>query len=347
MEVPELRPYLEHVEDLPFVRSVEVSTPRRSDDEADAALKLRTDAGSYRVRVQLFRSHISVAAAKEIVRRHEGKVDGAPKLVLAPHIGRTLGRTLAEAGLSYVDRQGNCHLVLGRKLYVHDEGHSPPRRAALDRGIRAPGYEVLFAYLAEERLLDVTLRHVAQVAGVSRQAVVATRQRLLEEGSVVSTKAGTRWVSRRRTDALARWLHGYETSVRPALMLATYRTPDRSPLEVEARVAPLLDRETPRWRWGGTAAGFRLAPHYRGPTTTVHVDAVPPGFRERIRAVPDPGGNLILLGAFGEVNWKEDTDTVHPLLVYSEMMVSGDDRAREAAAMIMDQRIRPTWEAAK
>src|SRR5215831_14839390 len=170
MEAAELRPYLEKLEGLPFVMTAEASTLRTSEAEsgADAAVTLRTDAGRHRVLVQAFKSHIGAAVATEIARELRARDNGTPRLLLAPHIGRALGRTLAEAGLSYLDRQGNCHLVLGGKLYIHDEGHPPPPRAALDRGIRAAGYEVLFVYLADEHLLDATLRDVARVAGVSR-----------------------------------------------------------------------------------------------------------------------------------------------------------------------------------
>lgn len=337
---PALAPYLEHLGALPFIRSHRVSN---GGPDADATVFLRTEGGQARLLVQVMTSHLTLAAAREVARRaHEGTGEGLP-VVFAPYIGAGVGRILRDAGVNYVDSQGNSHLVLDRMLLVHTEGRKAPRRATVDRGVRPAGFQVLFAYLADEKFLDATVRQVAAAAGVSRQAVLDARRRLLDEGFVVESKSGIRWIPRRRTDALARWLSGYQTTVRPHLVLGTFKTPDRSPTELEARLATILDREAVDWRWGGTAAAFRLTEHYRGQTTTVHVRSVPANFQESARALPDPHGRLVLLGANGDLNWQPASRVVHPLLIHSEMLSDDDERAREAAAEVMDKYIRPGW----
>jgi hypothetical protein len=71
---------------------------------------------------------------------------------------------------------------------------------------------------------------------------------------------------------------------------------------------------------------------------------VPPDLSERLRALPDPHGNLALLDAFGEINWEGPGETVHPLLIYSEMLSEGSERALEAARGLYESHIAPLWE---
>jgi hypothetical protein len=76
------------------------------------------------------------------------------------------------------------------------------------------------------------------------------------------------------------------------------------------------------------------------------VSSVPSELSRQLRALPDANGNLIVMGAFGQINWQEDTETVHPLLVYSEMLHDGSERAREAAEDLYTRQIAPLEEEA-
>ena len=339
-----LNPYREILANLRGIRGVRVSTSKfpAQAHERDATVTIRAGSGALRLRAIEYKSHLGRAVVDHVIARFRGARE--PVLVLAPHIGAGIGARLAEAGINYVDRHGNCHLVVD-SVYVHVEGRTGPRRAASEKGLRSPGYQVLFAYLAEPALLDRPVRTIAEWAGVSRQPASEVRQRLLEDGYIIETRKGCRWVNRRRDDALNLWLRGYEATVRPSIVWGTYRTRS-DPDELEKRIpATFSTMDVSEFRWGGTTAGYQLTRHYRGPRTTVHVHATPPGLAQELHAVSDPRGNLVIMDAFGAINWQPGRDTVHPLLVYSEMLRDGDERAREAAELLFDEHIRPTWEA--
>jgi hypothetical protein len=340
-----LSPYLEILENLRGIRAVRASEPPSSKrlQRHDASLSLRTPSGTFRLLAVEYKSHLSRAVVDHLIARFRGARDRI--VVLAPHIGAGVGAMLAEAGINYVDRHGNCHLAVD-SVYIHVAGRTGPPHAASEKGLRSPGYQVLFAYLAEPALLDRPLRAVAEWAGVSRQPASDVRQRLLEDGYIIETRKGYRWVDRRRDDALNMWLRGYETTVRASLVRGTYRT-QTDPDELEKQIVALFPKMgVSELRWGGTTAAYRLTSHYRGARTTVHVHATPRGVAQHLRAVSDPRGNLVVMDAFGAINWEAEGETVHPLLVYSEMLRDGDERAREAAEMLFDSHIRPAWEAA-
>ena len=315
----------------------------------DALLVLQTAVGMYHFQVIAYRSHLTHRVADHILARsaHHGVSPDVPVLVLAPHIGAGLAARFAAAGVNYVDAHGNCHLS-AQLLHIHIEGRTARPRPRADKGLRRAGYQALFAYLAEPSLLDASVRAVAEVAGVSRQPVLDMRHRLLDGEYVLKTGSKLRWHPRRREDALSMWLHGYQTAVRAAMVQGIYRTRERDPDELEEQlvgdVATMDGPEMCELRWGGSAAGYRLTRHFRGERTVVHVRPDPGDLCKRLQARPDPSGNLVVMDAFGTINWQGEGDTVHPLLVYSEMLHEGSERAREAARELFDTQLAPRWE---
>ncbi len=310
--------------------------PRGSRKGSDAILVLKTTSGTHKLLVQELKSHVGREMASHIASHDKGP---PPLLVLAPHIGAGVAATLIQAGVHYLDAGGNCHISVP-PFFVHVEGRSA-KKAGASTGIRGPGFQVLFVYLADPDLLDAPIRTVAEVAGVSRQPVSALNHRLHAEKYVLASKAHARWHPRRREDALALWLQGYQTTVRSSMMAGSYRTRDRDPSALEARILDALPKE--QFRWGGTAAGFRLTGNYRGERTVVHVHGGAQGLAKRVRGLPDPDGNLLVMQAFGSINWDPERETVHPLLVYSEMLSDGSERALEAAHELRERYLTPLW----
>jgi hypothetical protein len=89
---------------------------------------------------------------------------------------------------------------------------------------------------------------------------------------------------------------------------------------------------------------MKLIGHYRGTESVLHVERADPDLRQLLRAMPSREGNLIMAGVPGPIAFAGAKEqTVHPLLVYSELLISGDERAAEAAEMIRERYL--TWDA--
>ncbi len=324
-----LDPYLTHLRALPFVRAVKAEPPRGAKRPvADLLLRLRTPTGERRLRAEVKRTHLTRPLVEGLLARTP---IGARKdlILFAPYVGAEIGRRLRDNGVNYVDAAGNCFLALDRGYFAQVEGRRPLKRAPIERGIRGPGYRVIFAVLARPGLLDVPVRTLADVAGVGKTTAAETLRRLEAEG-LVGADRERRHLLRAR-DLLDRWVTGYATAVRPRLTMGRFRTNDPGPEALEARIECELG-DTTRWAWGGGAAAMRLTGYYRGPDTVLHLEHPLPETGKRLRAIPDDDGPLIVLGAPGPIAFEGARErTVHPLLVYTELLATGDERAREAA----------------
>lgn len=201
--------------------------------------------------------------------------------------------------------------------------------------MRAPGFRLVFALLAEPGLVNATVREMARASGVSLGTASNVLHRLEHDRIVVRTKSKRHIV--RRDDLVERWIAGYAETLRPQLFAGCFQTPDQDPPSLEERVAGILGPKG-TWAWGGAAAAYRLTKHYRSDETVLHVQTASGDLPKRLKALPHRDGRLILLGVPGQLAFRGKLPhTVHPLLIYTELILTGSDRAREAASELRER----------
>lgn len=333
--VPKLDAYLERLRAVPFVRavSVEKEEVQVGKHRVDALVVIRTPTGKEKVYVEVKTSNMSREMAAQAVTVAR---DVQPLIVAAPVIGAGIGDFLADNHTSFVDLRGNCSIDLGGRYMARIQGQAGERPTSA-RALRTPSYQVLFTVLAEPTLISAPVRTLAAAAGVSRQPAMTLRERLVELGLVVQGAKGHMWTPHGPRKALDLWLAGYATSVRQGLLVGTYRTQDADPDARERRVGPILDKAG-SWRWGGGAASHRMTGYFHGEKTVVHLADPPADLQRRLRAVLAQEGPLIVLRSPGPKGLEGITpDTAHPLLVYTELLTDGSERARDAAQELADR----------
>jgi hypothetical protein len=112
-----------------------------------------------------------------------------------------------------------------------------------------------------------------------------------------------------------------------------YRAAGKDPRAFEKHAEVKL--EGLNWGWGGATAGFRLTRHYRSATTTVHVAFPPPALQRQLSLLSAKDGPVVVLDVPGPLGLESPYPHIaHPLLVYTELFVEGDERALEAAGEI-------------
>lgn len=339
----ELQPYMDQLAGLPFVRKVQERPGGHAPElpfEPDARIQIWTESGPSEVYVELKRAQVGYSVMAQLaarVRDTEGRW-----LLMAPAISGPLGDQLAQSGVQFVDLAGNCFVQIGDRVARIQGKRAPKVRRS--RGIRTAGYKVLFALLAEPRLLSESLRTIAAEAGTSRQAVVDMLERLVEEGFAVQARRSRHWVVERRSEAIDLWVSGYKTLVRPSLEIGTYRLAQNKPEAVETALSRALIGRC-EFRFGGTAGAFRLVEHYRGDRTVVHLANIPTDLVRLLHAMPSPEGQLVLLHTPGPVALRGPTpEAAHPLLVYSELLADRDPRAAETARLVHERYLEGPWD---
>lgn len=235
--------------------------------------------------------------------------------------------------IDYLDEAGNCHIDAGQRFFISVEGRREPLESIKRAPSRSAGQQLLFVLAAKPEALDLPIRELAQLAGAGKSAAAEMLSRLTEEGILGATRSGRKIL--RPGLILERWVSAYP-DVRRRWLQGRYRAQDSRVEELEERMLEALPADG--WAWGGTAAAMRLVRHYRGPETVVYLRESAPDLPKRLRIVPDREGPISVLVTPPPLAYESRVAHVaHPLLVYSELLSSGDERAMDAATKIRDR----------
>ena len=324
--------YLERINALPDVQRVVVRT---TGGEQTVTVAIGKPAHQHQLLVRLITSNLSSAVAAQILAEARKK---RGLLLCAPLVSDELGRRLGAANVNYVDLRGNARLRLepGYLTWIAGQrGEQLSRPTPTD--IRYPGYRVMFAYITKPDLITAPLRTVATASGTSVSAVSAMQQRMKLDGIARPAKKGRSWMPGQRRRLLEHWLAAYPTQIRPRLLVGTFQLKAATPEEMERHVHAALDG-TYDWQLAGTSAAWKMTHHYRAGNVCIQTAGNEAEIRRQLRAIPDQNGPFSMLRSIGPLAVNENDPTLaHPLLVYSELMTSGDDRAIETAEMIFDK----------
>ncbi|HYV84345.1 MAG TPA: type IV toxin-antitoxin system AbiEi family antitoxin [Patescibacteria group bacterium] len=339
-----VRHCLERLRDLPFVDKALLLPGSEPDARGrDGRIRIITPFTTREFDLEVKRTHLTRGTVDGVLAQ-AARRGQRPWILFAPHVGRPLGQYLNEQRVNYVDVAGNCRLQIDRRHMALIEGRPPERAAGQGRGIGAPGFRILFALLVKPGLLDAPVRQVAEAAGVAT-ATAANRLTQLRKDGLVDQRPNVRVLTAPRR-MLDLWLKGYETLVRPKLLIGRFRTEEQNPRATEHLVEKALRRDT-KWAFGAGAAAHRMTGYYRGPETVVHVQHANIDVAKRLHALRAEDGPLTLIQAPGPVAFESVVPhTVAPLLVYTELILAGDKRAREAATEIERKYLRATLESA-
>jgi hypothetical protein len=332
--------HLQVLRGLPFVDAAKVRSrrpPAEQHREWHGQLELKTPTG----RVELWieakgRVNAPVEATiLELARR----VPPRDWILFCGELPPNSARRLAEAGVSYIDQAGNCHVTVGRQYIAHVEGRKPEHRPSMGRG--RPGrteYVLLALFLTHPVAARMKLRELHELTGVSQSSLSYGMNALKRRGLLRGTGAQRTLVL---PEAIDRWIVGYADVLRPALAPRRFTFADASPQEFEARAERVLSDAGIKHAWTGGAAAHRLTRYWHGETTTLHVDAPIAKVASLLRIVPKEDGPLVVLGSLAPFLYDHGpVPHVAPLpLVYAELLALGDERARDAARRLREERL--------
>lgn len=329
-------PYIEHLHSLPFVQRVDVSKTGSDGSDSGPDILVKTPTGTLAIQVKWSKSHLGTQQVDHLL--HSAKKAGHTTMLFAPRVAGDSAEQFQNAGVNYVDLAGNCFVRLGSQYIAQVEGRSSPQREPKEKSLRPASVRVLFTLLADPQAIEQTVRQVAARSGsVSPQTVTDLRKRLVAEGCATAVGRQFKWNPKGREQALDLLVSNYYILARK-LEVGRYRARFPEIARIEAEIRRSLGEKKWDWWWGGGAALSRMTGYYRGTRTIVYTDRFlgvggPKGL------IRSEDGNVIIAnlpGAVaqpGEVT-SDKVRTVHPLLIYLDLMSEGQERALDAAAEV-------------
>ena len=271
-------------------------------------------------------------ADKLLAMMRKGEFDH-PLLLVTKYINTQLADELKQNGAEFIDTAGNA-FINQPPLYIFVKGNKPDivKAPPPKRTFKPAGLRVIYAFLCNPGLENKTYREIAAEAGVALGTVDWIMKELKELRFLLDMgKRGQRLIQ--KENLLQRWVTAYPEQLRPKLTLGRFRG------EYGWWQQKTLDPF--KAQWGGEVAAAKLTQYLKPQIITIYT--TPQELDQLLiknRLKRDPTGDVEILKRFwnpAEI-WKYE-DLVHPILIYADLLATGNERNIETAKMIYDQHI--------
>ncbi len=242
---------------------------------------------------------------------------------------------LREKQVNYLDSAGNMYLKLNT-LLIHIEGKSAPSVPGRykSRAFSKAGGAVVFQFLRDPQLVNEPQRLIAGYAGVSLGTVPKVFEGLQKEKFLIKLDKN-KWELSNKEGLLLKWTEVLREKILPSKFLGNFKPAGRS---MQQMLTVKEIKET-GFKWGGEPAAAMLTNYLIAEKFSLFVPTKE-NIIKKYKLVPSPTGELELYEKFWN-HPEDDQPYVHPILIYAQLMATGESRNIETAEIILNEHIRP------
>ena len=262
-----------------------------------------------------------------------------PCIVVTRQMTPPLAETFKKNKIQFIDTAGNVYIeTKGSLIYI--VGRKAPAPLSHDKPVRAfreKGLRIIFYLLNENNISDHTYRAIATKTGVALGTVSNVMQDLERLGYLHRTTNGQILLEKRQA-LIDRWVDAYPIELRPAL------TPQRyTPLQADwwKQLSKKQWAELGLWL-GGDAGAAILTDYYQSESVTLYGRTQFKQAAKIIKPAKDAHGTLEWLDDFwvdGDTPYQTKVRTCPPLVIYADLVASGDARQLDAALLIREKHL--------
>lgn len=315
----------------------------------DAVLTVEGAPGYFVAEIKKWAAHANLDALIYQIHRLSG--DLGRGMLIADYVNPKMAERLKAEDISFIDAAGNA-FINAPPVYVYVKGQGKPLTAVTPEGNRAfepTGLKVIFAFLCNPELVNAPYRTIADLADVALGSVGWVVRGLKETGLLVDkgNGSGRRIVNYQKL--LDRWVEDYPLKLKPKQLIGKFTTenPDWWKELDLSQYGALL---------GGETAAAKVTRYLKPKITTVYTRETfknPLFAKARFRKADEyikssePVINVYRL-FWNEEDWRRrfalldkkiPNDIVPPILIYADLIATGNVRNRETAELIYDDYI--------
>lgn len=306
----------------------QLALPLGDDVVVDAIVRvgLAEKSVEYRVKVKPALTNVTVGQIA-----HQFSRNLQQWLLVTRTVHPQLAKAMRQLHVQFIDTAGNAYidapsifiLIEGRKRQVQADEAS--EEGVLGRA----GLRLVFALMCRRDLCNATYRDIAKAARVALGTAAGVMKNLTAQGYLVETPGGERRLIRQK-ELLRKWTIAYAEKFRPKNVIGKYKA-TRAELWRETDVQRL------NAQWGGEVAANRLTHYLKPEVTTIYARKPINDLVLGLKLRQDRNGDIEVRERFWDFETTDpDKTVVPPLLVYADLMATGDPRNIETAKMIYD-----------
>jgi hypothetical protein len=282
-------------------------------------------------------------------------------MIITDYVNPNIAEKLKYLDIPFIDTVGNA-FIKEPGLYVFINGNKPrniqnwknihtgiititPRffppaitTEPRNQAFQPAGLKVVFAFLNNPKTVNAIYREIAKTAGVALGTVGWVMRNLKEQHLLIEAGKDKRRKRRRtlldKKALLDKWVEAYNEKLRPTLIVGRYNT-------AQDRWWDDIDIKNYGACWGGEVAAARITGYLKPQVGTIYAKEMPAMLLKDFRMRHDPHGNAEILKQFwnDETNQSAHPDTAPLIVVYADLLATGDARNLETARLLYDNEI--------
>lgn len=255
-----------------------------------------------------------------------------PLIVIANKIFPKIKEELRKNNVAYIDANGNVFFNQENN-YIWIDGNTALNEVKdkTNRAFTKTGIKTVFHFLLDENLINTTHRNIAEVAGVGLGNTIYVINGLKDLGFIAKlNNKEYKFIDPKKL--LDKWLTEYDKKLKPDLEIGTFKLIKKDDFykwkEIQFKKNTTL--------WGGEPAGDLLTNYLQPEILTIYTNETRAELMKNYRFIPDPGGYIKVYNRFWKIE-QEGINTAPPLLVYADLLNTGDKRCIETANLVYDK----------
>lgn len=322
------------------LRVFEKTTGLEANHQTEHTNNAKYPDGLVQIARQHMQWHFAVVVKGRVTRATAGMEKLGPLnceekvLMVTEYVTPPIADILKELNIFFIDTAGNAYID-EPLLYVFIKGNKPQitlKEETRKRLFTPGGLRVVFALLNNPEMINKPYRDIAKAADVALGTIGWLIRDLKKMGFCIEIGKRNRKLMNFK-NLFKRWIESYPEQLRPKLIRERFETANHNwwkEINIKEYGA----------YWGGEVAAANLTGYLKPAKATIYTNE-PFGklvLKNRLRKAEQ--GNVEILTPFWDFKYEiEDRDIVPPILVYADLMATGDRRNIEAAGIIYEKYI--------
>ena len=269
--------------------------------------------------------------------------DNIPVLVASKYITPKSKKIFRDKHINYIDSFGNAYIELKNlKIYI-EQGNAKPYNSEYSNIFTQSGGQILFNLLKNSELINETQRYLAHISNVSLGSVSKFLKGLFDEGYSVKWNNQQKYQLINKETLLEKWIVILNEKVLPAHKIGNFTFSKTNHVHWKNQLTH------PNVLWSGEP-GAALVTTYLNPEKFSMFTPLPKSeIIKNLKLLPDAKGEISIYKPF----WLEgktierlsnninNQNVVHPLIIYAQLIYSGNSRNLETAQILFNEYIKP------
>lgn len=269
-----------------------------------------------------------------VIKNRLDRVDNIPLLITLTANNETI-ELLKNLNVNFIDAAGNAYIKVP-PLYIKIKGQkitADKNLAAAGTGIfQTAGLQIIFTLLCNPGLERNPIREIAEMANVAVGTVHITMKQLEKHGFLVTDEIqGKKLVNKKKL--LKEWTLGYPEKIKPKYFTGKYQIEN-------PEIIKTIDLKYFGALLAGETAAAQLTNYLRPLIHMVYIGDKLGEFILRNRLKKNLNGNIEIVKKFWNfIDDNEINNLVPAILIYTDLITTGDPRNIETANIIYEKEI--------